>query len=302
MRSVSLRPWAQGDHALLPRLLGDPGMTRYLGGPETPEFIRAREERYLVADPEKNGLFAIIAGPDAKPVGWVGYWESKWRGEAVWECGWNVVPEAQGRGIATQAAALMVTDVRRRGTHRCLVAFPSVDNAASNVLCRRLGFELLGEEDVEYPKGRMVRSNAWRLALSQRARAGALAAHDPRREATGGEWTEEAREEALARAPEFGRRFFDEAFARIPALADAVTFLRWSTQPDDIYAVVELPGFSVQIDPALEYVIVWTATPHAEFGDWSGDQVEPALALVAEILGDGAGAVGKEAWRLHPAG
>ena len=299
MNNVSLRPWAPGDHALLQRLLGEPDMTRYLGGPESPEAVSARHERYLAADPEKNGLFAITAGPEAEPVGWVGYWESEWRGETVWECGWNVIPEAQGRGVATEAAALMVADVRRRGAHRYLIAFPSVDNAASNALCRRLGFELLGEEDVEYPKGSVMRSNAWRLDLSRPAGAAlpALAAYDPRRESTSGEWREEAREEALARAPEFGRRFFDEVFARHPAAAGAMTFLRWSTQPDDVYAVVDLPGrgFSVQIDPALEYVIVWTATTHAEFGDWDGDQVEPALALVAEILGGGAGAAGQEA-------
>ena len=167
-----------------------------------------------------------------------------------------------------------------------------MDNVASNVLCRRLGFELLGEEDVEYPKGGMMRSNAWRLDLSRPVGAAlpALAAHDPRRGTTGGAWTEEARGEAQARAPEFGRRFFDEAFARFPAAAGATAFLRWSTQPDDVYAVVDLPdhGFTVQIDPALEYVIVWTATTRAEFGDWCGDQVEPALALVTEIVGDAA--------------
>ena len=282
MKNVSLRPWAPGDHALLQRLLGEPDMTRHLGGPETPEAVRARHDRYLGADPQKNGLFAIIAGPDAEPVGWVGYWESEWRGETVWECGWSVVPESQGRGVASEAAARMVTDARRRGTHRYLVAFPSVENAASNALCRRLGFELLGEEDVEYPKGSTMRSNAWRIDLSQPAGAGAppLAARDPRRETTAGEWTEEAREEALARAPEFGRRFFVEVFARFPAARGATTFLRWSTQPDDVYAVVDLPdhGFTVQIDPALEYVIVSTAATHAEFGDWDGDQVRPALS------------------------
>lgn len=37
-----------------------------------------------------------MAGPDAEAVGWVGYWESEWRGETVWECGWSVLPEAQG--------------------------------------------------------------------------------------------------------------------------------------------------------------------------------------------------------------
>jgi hypothetical protein len=104
-----------------------------------------------------------------------------------------------------------------------------------------------------------------------------------------GAWAEEAREEALARAPEFGRRFFAAFFERFPSVAPATVFLRWSTQADDVYAVVGPPaaGFTVQVDAALEYVIVWTADQQAEFGDWDGDQVEPALAFVAEILRSG---------------
>jgi RimJ/RimL family protein N-acetyltransferase len=110
--AVALRPWAPGDEWLLQRLLGDPEMTRRIGGPQSRSAIRARHERYLVADPEKHGLFAITAGRAAEAVGWVGYWESEWRGELVRECGWNLLPEAQGRGVATAAAALMIDDAR----------------------------------------------------------------------------------------------------------------------------------------------------------------------------------------------
>lgn len=162
---VAIRPWATGDLGLLERLLGEPDMMRHLGGPESPDAIRARHERYLASDPAKGGLFAITIGPDAAAAGCVGYWESVCRGEAVWECGWNVVPEAQGQGVATAGAALMIERARRHGLHRQLHAFPSVDNAASNALCRRLGFELLGEVEVEYPKGSMMHSNEWRLCL-----------------------------------------------------------------------------------------------------------------------------------------
>lgn len=109
---------------------------------------------------------------------------------------------------------------------------------------------------------------------------------DPRGWSASGVWTEEAREEALARAPWFGRRFFTGLAARFPQASGAAVFLRWSVQPGDVYAVVDLPdgGFAVQVDPDLEYLVVWTAAERAEFGDWEGDQVEPALAFIAEIL------------------
>jgi RimJ/RimL family protein N-acetyltransferase len=160
---VKIRPWASADLALLERLLGDPAMMRHLGGPESPSDIRARHERYLASDPAAGGLFAIVLGGDA--VGWVGYWESEWQGEHVWECGWHVVPAWQGQGVATAGTSLMIDAARVHGVHDRVHAFPSVGNAASNALCRHLGFGLLGEVEVEYPRGSMMRANDWLLDL-----------------------------------------------------------------------------------------------------------------------------------------
>jgi len=162
---VKIRPWDAGDLWVLRRLLGDPKMMLHLGGAETPEAIEARHTRYLDSDPAKNGLFAIVIDEEPEPVGWVGYWETLWHGELVWECGWHVVPEAQRRGVASSAVRLLLDDARARGTHRFAHAFPAIGNAASNALCRALGFASLGEVDVEYPKGSIMRSNDWRLDL-----------------------------------------------------------------------------------------------------------------------------------------
>ena len=48
---------------------------------------------------------------------------------------------------------------------RFLHAFPSVANAASNAVCRKVGFVELGECDFEYPAGHPIRCNDWRLDL-----------------------------------------------------------------------------------------------------------------------------------------
>ena len=162
---VGIRPYADGDLPLLVRLLGDPSMMLHLGGPESPEALGRRHDRYLRDNATARGLFTIVVGPKVTPAGWAGYWESTWRGERVWECGWHVLREQQGCGVGSAGVALMLDDARRRHAHRFVQAFPSVDNAASNGLCRRLGFELLGEVDVEYPKGHMMRSCDWRLDL-----------------------------------------------------------------------------------------------------------------------------------------
>jgi RimJ/RimL family protein N-acetyltransferase len=86
-------------------------------------------------------------------------------GETVWECGWNVLPEFQGQGIATRATAELIKFVRAEQTHRYLHAFPSINNDPSNAICSKLGFTLLAEYEFEYPPGNYMRCNDWRFDL-----------------------------------------------------------------------------------------------------------------------------------------
>lgn len=162
---LDLLPWSDGDLPLLRRLLGDPEMTRHLGGPEAPEQIAQRHARYLkiAAGSETSGVFKVVSG--AGDVGWVGYWDFAWRGEPAYEAGWSVLPEFQGRGLASRAAGLLLERLRAEGKRRFVHAFPRVSNAASNAICRKLGFTLVEEADLEYPKGQFSRTNNWRLHL-----------------------------------------------------------------------------------------------------------------------------------------
>jgi RimJ/RimL family protein N-acetyltransferase len=157
--SVRLEPWGPGDLGLLERLLGDEAMMEHLGGPETPEKIAARQARYEV-DP---GCLKIVLDGDA--VGWVGFWDREWGGETVYETGWSVLPAAQGRGVARAAATLAVAAAAATGLRRYAHAFPSVENAASNALCAKVGFTLLGAVEFEYPPGSLMRCNDWRIVL-----------------------------------------------------------------------------------------------------------------------------------------
>jgi RimJ/RimL family protein N-acetyltransferase len=163
---VEIRPWSDGDLGLLERLMGDQAMTEHLGGPENPEKIRERHERYLrLGGSGKGEMFVIVVGPGRVAAGSVGYWEREWRGQKVWETGWSVLPEFQGQGIATQAMAAVVERARAERKHRYMLAYPSVDNAPSNAICRKLGFTLLEEEEFEYPPGNRKRCNDWSLDL-----------------------------------------------------------------------------------------------------------------------------------------
>jgi RimJ/RimL family protein N-acetyltransferase len=163
--TVHLEPWGEGDLALLQETLGDPEMTRHIGGPEDRESIAQRQIGY---EQEDSRQFKIVEDATGAATGWVGYWELTWRDEQIFEIGWSVLPGFQGRGIGSRAAARAIELARNEGTLRVLHAFPSVDNAPSNAICRKLGFTLREECEFEYPAGNFMRVNDWSLDLAGR--------------------------------------------------------------------------------------------------------------------------------------
>ncbi|MEV0650761.1 GNAT family N-acetyltransferase [Phytomonospora sp. NPDC050363] len=161
-RRVELRPYAEGDFWILERN-NAPEQTDHLGGPETPEKLADRHRRYLDLEPATGMMFVIEY--EGAEVGTIGYWEKEWNGETVFETGWAILTDHQGRGLATLAAVALADKARELRSHRWLHAYPSVDHPASNAICRKAGFTLLGEADFEYPKGNPIQVNDWRLDL-----------------------------------------------------------------------------------------------------------------------------------------
>ena len=162
---VTLEPWGSGDLALLERLMGDPRMTEHLGGPESPDKLRERQARYERID-GGDRMFKIVEPASGAGVGSVGFWTKDWRDTQVYEIGWMVVPEFQGRGVAVAATAQAIEFAKGDGRRRFMHAFPNVDNVPSNAICRKLGFALLEACEFEFPPGHFMTCNDWCLALS----------------------------------------------------------------------------------------------------------------------------------------
>ena len=167
---VAIRPYSEGDFSLLERTLGDPRMMTYLGGPESAEILQKRHMNFVALSKDSSAgcVFVITLGPEKVSAGTVGYRERDEDGQKAWETGWSVLPEFQGRGIATAATRLIADLVAGFGTRRYLYAFPSVDNNASNAICRKVGFTLLRESCYEYPpnSGIIMNCNVWQLDLA----------------------------------------------------------------------------------------------------------------------------------------
>jgi RimJ/RimL family protein N-acetyltransferase len=173
---IELVPWSEDDLWLLERTMGEPDMTTYLGGPETPEKLAERHRRYLRVNADGSGRILKIVTADGTVVGTVLYWESSSDGDAFYEIGWAVLPTFQGRGYATQATLAAAELARADGKYRTLHAFPNVQNAASNAVCAKAGFTNLGTVDVEFPKGNPMTCNDWCLELHPRVDTDAVAA------------------------------------------------------------------------------------------------------------------------------
>jgi RimJ/RimL family protein N-acetyltransferase len=137
-------------------------MMAHLGGPESEQKILERQQRY---EAPGSGQFKIVDQRSGSGIGWVGFWDRDLQNEQVYEIGWAVIPGFQGRGIAREATRALLELARREGRLRYAHAYPSVSNGPSNSVCKRLGFELLGAHEFEYPPGTLMWCNAWRIDL-----------------------------------------------------------------------------------------------------------------------------------------
>jgi RimJ/RimL family protein N-acetyltransferase len=138
-------------------------MTEYLGGPESIEKLKDRHNRYLTID----GCYTIEEIGTGTSIGWVGNWEIAKDGEKAWETGFSVLPEYQGKGIATEATILLLQKMKIDPMFRYIYAFPDINNKPSNAVCRKAGFSLVGEEKGEYPPGNIIICNNWRYDLTK---------------------------------------------------------------------------------------------------------------------------------------
>ena len=160
---MELQPVTPEDVLLYQRIHCDPEMMQHLGGPfpkeEAPQILKR-----ALAHVENGGawLFKVMAHRDFPPAGTVCIWQSEHQGEPIHEMGWTILPSYQGRGLATQAVQALLDKAQTEGRWGPIHAFPATSNAPSNAMCKKMGFTLLEECDLDY-SGRALRCNHWKL-------------------------------------------------------------------------------------------------------------------------------------------
>jgi RimJ/RimL family protein N-acetyltransferase len=158
-------PITAEDEDLTVRLECDPEMMHHIGGPRMEADVRAAHKRRLdLMEKGEARMYKIVAEDSDEVLGTIGIWKITWKGPQAYEMGWFVLPEHQGKGVATEAARLIISQARSDSNVRQVHAFPSVENAASNAIARKIGMQNQGQFDNEGFAG-VLRCNDWRTDL-----------------------------------------------------------------------------------------------------------------------------------------
>ena len=156
---VELRPLARDDLRFYERIYTEPRMWAELGGVLEQDMAAKLERDVASVEADRHWVLVIVTD-DGTAAGTVALWDHEWEGETIDEIGWMVLPEHQGRGLASAAVAEALRRADDAGRWRVLHAFPATTNAPSNALCRKHGFALRGSIDYGYEE-RTLRVNHW---------------------------------------------------------------------------------------------------------------------------------------------
>jgi len=163
--TVDLVRWGVDDLPVLQRA-NTWEMTRYFGGPESDEALAQQHSDYL-AGWETGQMRMFRVDVDGKPAGYAGWWEEVHDGMPVYEVGCSIHPDWQGRGIALTALRETLRLAAVLGDRPMVVGYAHVDNAASNALCARAGFDRVGSAAFP-PEGDVpgMPVNVWMIDVS----------------------------------------------------------------------------------------------------------------------------------------
>lgn len=136
-----LRSWVPDDWKRFRPLATDPRVLKYIGAgkPLTDEQIKGRIADWIRLEQERGWiLWPVIHREDAALIGFCGFWDGF---APDVEIGWRLVPDYWGRGIATEAASVVMEYGFRRWNFPRLISVAQIGNAASIRIMQKLGMQ-----------------------------------------------------------------------------------------------------------------------------------------------------------------
>jgi ribosomal-protein-alanine N-acetyltransferase len=143
---LGFRPWSPSDLPLAQDLWGDSEVTRFIGGPFSPEKIQERLDMEIALYSKHNvqywPIFLLESHQHAGCAGLRPYQIE----DRVFELGVHLLPPCWGRGLAEQAARAVIKFAFEHAGAKALFAGHHPSNSASQHLLSKLGFRLTHEE------------------------------------------------------------------------------------------------------------------------------------------------------------
>jgi hypothetical protein len=95
-------------------------------------------------------------------------------------------------------------------------------------------------------------------------------------------WTVVSPDVGLPTGGAFGSELFIELLRHSPELREELVCFRYSAQPEDTVAVFDRTSraFGIQVDPLMEYIIVFDGESRNEIGPWFDDSTAEALTYI----------------------
>jgi [ribosomal protein S5]-alanine N-acetyltransferase len=143
---LGFRCWSAGDLPLAKQLWGDAEVTRLIGGPFTPEMIRARLGKEIAQMQEQGvGYWPIFLLDGDRFAGCCGLRPYRLE-RRVFEVGFHLCRAFWGRGLASEAALATIDYAFRALDAAALVAGHHPANEPSRRVLGKLGFAYTHDE------------------------------------------------------------------------------------------------------------------------------------------------------------
>ena len=153
---LRLRPIVPGDVEPLRAIYGHPDVERWIGPEMAADLDRSVGEQMALQEQRGFSMFALEDRATGELLGDCGLQPLEMKGPEI-EIGWNLAPQAWGRGLATEAARAVLARAFAEPSWGLDAVIAVVDpgNTASQRVAERSGMRLIGERPA-YEQPRML--------------------------------------------------------------------------------------------------------------------------------------------------